>query len=133
LSLEGEVVFLVTLDELGRGGLIGWREGNTLLRSRSTGRLLGTYAIYLPGTERVEPAVVPLTGIDVERDGKLFAQLDVELADAIGSEDLKTHLLRVLAMILDNVFLNLPLVACGLAYTATFLAHVNNLSCKFHN
>jgi hypothetical protein len=63
---EWQVVFLVALYELCAGSLISRWEWYTSFWSWLRASRLCAYAIYFPCTDRIEPAVLPLTGINVE-------------------------------------------------------------------
>ena len=107
-ELERQVVLLVASCEVNRSGRCG-REGSSTFSYRSLcGRSLSTYTLNLPGTDVVEPTILPLTAIDVERYGELFTQLDVELFNFVSSEEIETHLTGVLVVCFQHVFLCLP-------------------------
>ena len=65
-------------------------------------------AIDAPGTYAVEPAVIPLTGVDVELNRNHFAHLDIEPLNLLFTEDLEAHLLRILVFAFYYVLLDLP-------------------------
>ena len=64
--------------------------------------------------------------IDIERNQKLLATLDVKLCKTISSEHIEAKLLRILLMSLDNERLSLPLTSCRNA--ASFRQNGNHLS-----
>lgn len=127
MSSEGQVVGRVSAQKLG-----SCRRSRR--RSRHAGGRCGglcTYAFYFPGTDTVEPAILPLTGVDVERNSQFFAHLDIELFDLVGSEHIEAHFAWILVVIFDDIFLHFPLVA-SFGRTASWLQYGNNFSCKFH-
>ena len=53
---------------------------------------------HFPCADTVEPAVLPLTCVDVERYRQLFTHLDIELFYFICSEYVETHLAGILSV-----------------------------------
>ena len=126
---ERQVVRRVAAQEFWSCGRSGRRSGHVV--SWSCGRSCGAHTFYLPCTDTVEPAVLPLTRVDVERNGQFFAHLDIELFDLVGSEHIEAHFAWILVVIFDDIFLHFPLVA-SFGRTASWLQYGNNFSCKFH-
>ena len=106
------------------------RNRSTLNRRRCSCR--GRF--HFPCPDAVEPAVLPLVGINVERNFQLLSHLYVELRNPVRPEDFKTHPARVLPArtILNDVFLNFPLISCPIGHSPFFGKHCNDFSDKFH-
>ena len=104
-GLEWQIVFGIARSKF-RHSRRSWR------RNGRTGSHWSTCAntLYFPCADTVEPAVLPLTCIDIERNRQLFTHLDVELFYFICSEYVETHLTGILPVVFDYVFLRFPLV-----------------------
>ena len=133
--LEGEVVG----STFARSGLLSRREGcGGSLRSSVLSRCewcgSGNSASHLTtndviGTNIVIPTSVELACIDVELYGDLLAGLNVELFDAVFTEDVEHHLAGVLTWYLNDIFLCHPCVSCTVGNTTSCLHDGNDFSC----
>ena len=83
-------------------------------------------ALNIPCTNAVEPAAIILMSIQIERNQKFLATLDVKLCDAVCTEHIEAKLLRILLVSFDNIRLSLPLTSCRNA--ASFRQNGNHLS-----
>ncbi len=70
--------------------------------------------------------------INIHAHGQRLTYLYVHLSDAVGAEDLKHTLLRILLQGLDDVGGYLPLRTRTLGNTTTLGQHLNNLSLNVH-
>ena len=71
-------------------------------------------------------------GINVCADRQHLTCLDVELANTVGTEDLKAALLRILLYGLNHIGSNFPLCTRALGYTSALGQNSNNLSRNLH-
>ena len=86
---------------------------------------------YVKGAYRVEPTPVPFAGVNVESHVDLLSGLNVETCYAVGAEHLEHHLLWILVVSLQYVFLCFPLcTACACA--AALWENCDDFSLYFH-
>ena len=110
LRLEREVVFRIRRREVYRSCRsrtgCGWERwlGRRL-------RLSSIYAFYLPSTDTVKPASLPLPGIYIERNIQLFSQLNIELLYLICSKHIEAHAAWILVVCFQHILLHSPLIA----------------------
>ncbi len=97
---------------------------------RSCGNAFGGYdtALHAPSTYVIEPTSLVFVCVDVERHGKFFAQLDIEVAQAILAKYTEHATLRVLLMSFNNELLRFPTVASTLGYATARLKSRNYFS-----
>ena len=129
MRLERQIIIRIAGQKIGCGRC-GRRYWSSLLDSGLLCR--GAYTFHFPGTDAVEPTILPLARINVERYRQFLAHLNVKLFYLVVSEYFEAHSARVLVMILNDVFLSFPFVSC-LRHSAPGLEYGNNSSCKFHN
>lgn len=127
-ALEGQVVVAVVGSKLGGSSRSHGRHGS--IGHGCTG--CGVHAFYLPGSDAVEPAVLPLAGVNVERNGQFFVHLDVELFYLVVAKDFKAHFAWILSVVFYYKFLNFPFVSC-FGNSSSGREYGDNFSCKFHD
>ena len=117
-KLEGQVVGTATVScrLLCRGERSGCLRNCGLGRERSSIDWCSSHRRNLTSnnivrTNIVVPTAVELAGIDVKLYGDVLIQLDIELLDAVLTEDVKHHLTRELSRYLNNIFLCHPGIA----------------------
>ena len=81
----------------------------------------GGTSLYVIGADIVEPAALVFASIDIELNGDVLAHLDIELLDAVLTEDVEYHFARVLARYFDDIFLSHPRITCTLRNTTAGL------------
>lgn len=128
--LERQIILGIPRQEIRSHRRSRRRNRSTLDRRRCSRR--GRF--HFPCPDAIEPAVLPLVGIDVERNFQLLSHLYVELRNPVRPEDFKTHPARVLPArtILDDVLLSFPLISCPIGHSPFFGKHCNDFSDKFH-
>jgi hypothetical protein len=109
-ALEGQIVsttlayrFLCRRE--GRRGILrssSLCERSALDRSASYG---SSTTYHIEGTDIIEPTAIELMGIDIERNGDILTHLDIELLDAIFTENTEDTLLGILTGNLYDIVL----------------------------
>ena len=92
-----------------RGGTASRREW--CLTTHRSSRLLHLSTYHIIGTDIIEPTTIIFTGINIKLYRQILTLLDIELLDAILTENVKQTTLRILSRYLQDIFLSHPLIA----------------------
>lgn len=130
---EGKIVLHVTRQEIGSSSRSRRRQGSTSRLCSGRSRC-GYGGFYLPSADPIEPTILPLVGINIERDLQVLPHLNVELGNLVGTKHLKTHPARILTAgtVLNHIFLSFPFVACSVRHSPLCGEHSDDFSYKFH-